>query len=59
MSDEISQTLLAAPLQVINLGLEGFAEELERQGVAVVRVDWRPPAGGDPKLADLLSKLGS
>ncbi len=59
MSDAISQTLLAAPLRVINLGLEGFAEELERQGVAVVRVDWRPPAGGDPKLADLLSKLGS
>ncbi len=59
MSDEIRQTLLTAPLQVINLGLEGFAEELERQGVAVVRVDWRPPAGGDPELADLLSKLGS
>ncbi len=59
MSDEIRRTLLKQPLKVINLGLEGFAEELERQGVAVVRVDWRPPAGGDPKLADLLSKLGS
>ncbi len=59
MGDEIRETLLGRPLQVINLGLEGFAEELERQGVAVVRVDWRPPAGGDPKLADLLSKLGT
>ncbi len=59
MGDEIRQTLLGRPLKVINLGLEGFAQELERQGVAVVRVDWRPPAGGDPKLADLLSKLGT
>jgi FdrA protein len=59
MSDGIRETLLERPLKVINLGLEEFAEELERQGVAVVHVDWRPPAGGDPKLADLLSKLGA
>ncbi len=59
MGDEIGKTLLGQPLKVINLGLEGFADELERQGVAVLRVDWRPPAGGDPKLADLLSKLGA
>ncbi len=59
MSDGIRDTLLGQPLKVINVGLEGFAQDLERQGVAVVRVDWRPPAGGDPELADLLSKLGS
>jgi FdrA protein len=59
MGDEICQTLLGQPLKVINVGLEGFAQDLERQGVAVVRVDWRPPAGGDVKLADLLSKLGT
>jgi FdrA protein len=58
MSDGIRETLLEKPLKVINVGLEDFAEELERQGVAVVHVDWQPPAGGDPKLADLLSKLG-
>jgi FdrA protein len=46
-------------LNVINVGLEAFARDLERQGVAVVHVDWRPPAGGDPKLADLLSTLGA
>ena len=51
--------LLEEPLKVINIGLEGFAEELKRQGVETVQVDWTPPAGGDPKLADLLSKLGS
>ncbi len=59
MSDKLRDTLLGRPLKVINVGLEGFAQDLERQGVAVVRVDWRPPAGGDPKLADLLSKLGT
>ena len=51
--------LLEEPLKVINIGLEGFAEELKQQGVETVQVDWTPPAGGDPKLADLLSKLGS
>ena len=46
-------------LKVVNIGLEGFAEELDTQNVEVVHVDWSPPAGGDPKLAALLSKLGS
>ncbi len=59
MSDRIRETLFEQPLKVINVGLEGFAQDLERQGVAVVHVDWQPPAGGDPKLADLLSKLGT
>ena len=59
MNDKIHATLLDLPLKVINVGLDGFAEELDRQGVAVVRLDWQPPAGGDPKLADLLSKLGA
>jgi len=52
-------TLLDEPLKIINIGLEGFARELKQQGIEVIQVDWAPPAGGDPKLADLLSKLGS
>jgi len=52
-------SLLNAPLRVINVGLEGFARDLGQQGVDVVHVDWSPPAGGDPKLADLLAKLGA
>jgi len=44
---------------VINVGLEGFADELDSQDVTVVHLDWRPPAGGDAELADLLSRLGS
>ena len=55
----MSDDLLRGPLKVVNVGLEGFARELQEEGVKVVQVDWSPPAGGDPKLAALLSKLGS
>ena len=59
MSEFGINDLLEKPLKVINAGLEGFAKELNQQGVDVVQLDWAPPAGGDPKLADILSKLGS
>lgn len=45
------------PLRVVNLGLELFAETLEADGVEVIHVDWRPPAGGDLRLAALLAAL--
>lgn len=50
-------TLLAAPPQVVNVGLELFAESLARQGARVVHVRWSPPAGGNARLASLLTKL--
>ena len=59
MTDKIPTDLLTEPVRVINIGLEGFADELRQQDVEVTHVDWAPPAGGDPKLADLLSKLGA
>lgn len=60
MSDTKDQTdeLLHTPPRVINIGLEQFARDLEKQGVAVIPVDWSPPAGGNQELAHLLSKLG-
>ena len=51
--------LFQSPLRVINVGLEKFAEELDQMDVKVTHVDWQPPAGGNQKLADLLSKLGT
>jgi Protein of unknown function (DUF1116) len=51
--------LLHSPLAVINLGLEGFADDLAAHGVPVVQVDWSPPAGGDERLAGLLAALDS
>ena len=50
------ESLLGQPVQVVNVGLEAFAEALEAQGVSVVQVDWRPPAG-DAKVAALLARL--
>jgi FdrA protein len=44
-------------LHVINIGLESFAEDLRAQGVEVIQLDWRPPAGGNPRLAALLASL--
>ena len=59
MAEDRMCDLLNEPLSVVNIGLEGFAGELAAQQVDVIQVDWVPPAGGDPKLADLLAKLGS
>lgn len=47
----------AAPPRVLNIGLESFARDLAARGVAVVHLDWRPPAGGRRDLADLLARL--
>ncbi len=41
----------------INAGLESFTESLKDQGSAAIQVDWRPPAGGNAKLAALLERM--
>lgn len=46
-------------LKVINMGLKSFADELKEQGVSVIHTDWRPPAGGNTKMINLLNKLKS
>ena len=45
------------PVSVINLGLPSFADDLRHQGVPVIHVDWRPPAGGNKKVAALLDRV--
>lgn len=59
MDNNKTADLISKPLNVVNIGLEGFANELKQQDVSTIHVDWSPPAGGDPKIADLLSKLGT
>lgn len=44
-------------LKVINMGLESFYKDLKSQKVKVTHVDWRPTAGGNKKMASLLSRL--
>jgi len=45
-------------LVVINVGVRAFGEALEKQGADVMQVDWRPVAGGDKQMQDILSLLG-
>lgn len=44
-------------LKVINIGVQTFYETLKQQGVEVVHVDWKPPAGGNTELIKLLKKM--
>lgn len=53
----MQMNVLDAELRVINIGLASFADDLRAQGVQVVELDWRPPAGGDARLAALLDAL--
>jgi FdrA protein len=47
------------PLAAINAGLESFAESIKDQDAASIHVDWRPPAGGNEKLAGILERMKS
>lgn len=49
--------LFKSDLKVINVGLESFYTDLKKQEVPVIHVNWRPSAGGNKKLASLLSRL--
>jgi FdrA protein len=53
----VDLSCLTQPLAAINVGLESFYESLTSQGAQAVHVDWRPPAGGNEKLASLLAKM--
>jgi FdrA protein len=46
-----------APISAINVGLESFHDSLRSQGAASVQVDWRPPAGGNERLAGILARM--
>lgn len=48
---------IRSPRAVINAGIETFAASLAAQGVEVAQVAWRPPAGGNEKMASLLSRM--
>lgn len=49
--------LFGEKLNVINLGLPGFFESVKDQGASGVHVDWKPPAGGDVRLIEILDRL--
>jgi FdrA protein len=54
---EPTRRLLSESPRIVNIGLRNFADPLFRLGAQVVHYDWRPVAGGDPKLQALIDAL--
>lgn len=58
MSDrEHAALTLPDRVGVVNVGLSLFADAVREQGVPVVSVDWRVPAGGQPDAVAALGRL--
>ena len=49
--------LFSKPLSVLNVGLASFADAIEGRGGAATRLEWAPPANGDPKVGTALARL--
>lgn len=49
--------LFSKDLVVVNMGLDAFADTLRKENVRMLRMNWRPPAGGNQRLIALLDKL--
>jgi hypothetical protein len=55
----MAEHLLGRPLKVANAGVALFADEIEKQGAAVERIEWRPPTpGSEESLARLALATG-
>jgi FdrA protein len=50
---------IRGPVAAVNVGLESFYDSLVAQGAAAIQVEWKPPAGGDDKLAGILARMKS
>ena len=51
------EKLFDRSLQVVNIGVIIFYESVKAQKTTCIHVDWKPPAGGNEKLLDILSRL--
>lgn len=51
--------LISSKPSVINVGLKGFSETILENGGQVVQYQWQPIAGGDKRLARILSELAT
>ena len=52
----VAPEVLTGTVAAINVGLETFHRSLIEQGARSIQLDWRPPAGGDERLMELLEK---
>lgn len=51
--------LFKQDLKVVNMGLESFYNDLKAQKVETIQMNWRPRAGGNPKMLALLKRLNT
>lgn len=56
MENQVNK-LFQSQLMAANLGLEVFAQACKAQGTPCVHVEWKPAAGGNKQMMDLLSRL--
>ncbi len=56
VSEAIEKLLTEKP-SVVNVGLKKFTEAITANGGRVVQYDWRPVAGGNPRMRKILSVL--
>lgn len=50
--------LFRSELVVVNVGPKSFADVLEKQGFETLQVDYKPAAGGDRRMMEMLEYLG-
>ena len=53
---KVSQ-LFKNTVKIVNVGLETFYDAGKDQDIETIHVEWKPPAGGNTKLLDILEKL--
>lgn len=59
MKTEKINQLFGGQLKVINIGLDSFSENLQKENFQVENLDWSPPAGGDQEMNELLDQVAS
>lgn len=57
IGEPVPLSALEEPLAAVNVGVEAFYQALLSQEVEAVQVEWRPPAGGDERLASILQRM--
>ena len=50
--------LFRSELVTVNVGPRLFATALEKQGDPAIQVEWKPAAGGDQEMQEILDLLG-
>lgn len=56
MKNQLNQ-LFSSTLVMANVGLEVFYQAAQDQNIPSIHVEWKPAAGGNPRLMEILEKL--